>query len=247
MYKYSKYRQKSKKNKKFILSAVFFILIVSLTIPLYFYLKNNIKVKEIIFIGNQHLDRDVLQELLKVRDNDLLFSTSAKQMYKNLKKSPWIKDISIRKELTGRIIIQVDETTPTAILIKSKKPYFIDSSGTILEEIEDPSIIFLPVIMEIDPFENSKTYKEAVALMNFLRDKKTFSNSGQIEIAGSLPEELVIKVDNILIKIGQGDYDKKIKRLESIKEEINNKNVPIEYVDLRFSDQVIVKPLKLKQ
>ncbi len=245
MYKYPKYQQKNKKYNKTILSAILFIFIVSLSTSFYFYLKQNLRVKEIVFVGNQHLDKDDLQNLLKVKENDLLLNISAKQMYKNLKESPWIKDARIRKELSGRILIQIYETAPSAVLIRAKKPYFIDSSGTILEEIEDPSVIFLPVIMEIDPFKNKETYKEAIALLNLINDKKTFSHAGHIEITGLTPDELIIKVDELLIKIGVGDYEKKIERLERIKEEI--KNIAIEYIDLRFSEQVIVKPMKLKQ
>lgn len=241
MYKKSKYQQK---NKKLIFSAVIIIAMVSVTAWLYFYLKQNLYIKEIVFIGNQHISKEYLHEFLKVRDNDLLYSISSRQMHKNLMQSSWVKDVRVRKELSGRILVQLTEAVPAAILYRSKKPFFIDSTGVILEEILDPSVIFLPVIMEIDPFRNENTYKEALALINLFKEKKLMSYSGQLEITGRTPDELSINVDNILIKIGYGDYEKKIERLEKIKEEIKNKNIAIEHIDLRFSEQVIVKPLK---
>lgn len=244
MYKKSKYQQKNHKNKKLIFLVVIVIAMLSVTAWLYFYLKQNLYIKEIVFIGNQHLSKEDLHEFLKIRHNDMLYSISSRQMHKNLMQSPWIKDAVVRKELSGRIVIHISETAPTAILYKSKKPYFIDNRGVILEEILEPSVIFLPVIMEIDPFKNENTYKEALALINLFKEKNLMSYTGQLEITGRTPDDLSIKVDNILIKIGSGDYEKKIERLEKIKEEIKNRNIVIEHIDLRFSEQVIVKPLK---
>lgn len=244
MYKKSKYQQKNHKNKKLIFLVVIVIAMLSVTAWLYFYLKQNLYIKEIVFIGNQHINKEYLHEFIKVRENDLLYSISSRQMHENLIQSPWVKDARIRKEWSGRILVQLSEAIPAAILFRFKKPFFVDSAGVILEEILDPSVIFLPVIMEIDPFKNENTYKEALALINLFKEKNLMSYTGQLEITGRTPDDLSIKVDNILIKIGSGDYEKKIERLEKIKEEIKNRNIVIEHIDLRFSEQVIVKPLK---
>lgn len=244
MYKKTGYQQKNKINKKLILLTVFFIAIFSVTAWLFLHLKQNLYIKEIVFFGNQHLEKEALHEFLRVRNSDLLFNLSARQMHKNLMQCPWIKDVRVRKELSGRILIQISETIPAAILYKSNKPYFVDSSGVVLEEILDPSVIFLPVIMEIDPLKNQDTYKEAIAFINLLKEKNLMSYAGQIELTGKTPDDLTIRVDNILIKIGSGDYEKKMQRLETIQEEIKNRNIAIEYIDLRFSEQAIVKPLK---
>ena len=237
---------KDKRSKVLIYSAVVFITLVMLsaTTWLYIYLRQNIRVKEIIFTGNQHLKNDDLLGILKVAENDFLYRLSSEQMRKNLMKSPWIKDAMVRKELLGRIHIKLTETVPAAILFRLKKPYLVDSTGVILEEITEQSIIFLPVIMEIDPNKNSAAYKEALAFLRLLSEKKLLSYSGQLEITGQTPDDLTIMVDEILIKIGSGDYEKKLERLDKIKEEIKNRNIAIEYIDIRFSEQIIVKPLK---
>ena len=61
--------------------------------------------------------------------------------------------------------------------------------------------------------------------------------------ATSSPEDITLKVDSISIKVGAGDFDKKLERLEAIKDEIQKRNMTIEYIDLRFANKVIVKPL----
>lgn len=244
IYKY-RTEQKRKRTKKIIFLCTFLILILTtLSLLLYTYLKKTLKVTEIIFIGNQHLNRADLKNLMRVSENDPLLSISTKEIYKNIKQSPWVKDVRVRKELSGKIIIQVFETTPTAILFLSKRPYFIDSEGTILEEVIDHSMIFLPIIREIDPLNNPDVYREAITLVNLFKEKKIMISSGQVEIFGNSTDDLTLKIDDLVIKVGSGDYEKKFKRLEKVKDDIMQRYTSIEYIDLRFAEQVIVKQLK---
>lgn len=236
---------KSKNIKKKILllfSIILLIATMSGCIYLFFYLKKNILVKEILFSGAQHLKNEELQQLLKVKKGDPLYGISLVQMHKNLKQSSWVKDAIIRKEVSGVILIKITESFPIAILFKAGKPHLIDNEGVILEEIQEPSVIFLPVIMEIDPDKNTDTYKEAITLIKLLNEKKLLTYSGQLVISGKTPDDLSINVDDLLIKVGRGDYEKKLERLEKIKDEIKNNNIVVDYIDLRFADQIIVKP-----
>ncbi len=210
---------------------------------LFFYLKKSILVKEVVFSGNQHLKEEELHELLKVKKGDPLYSIPLKQMHKNLKQSPWIKDVIIRKEVNGVILIKITESFPVAILFRQGKSYLVDNSGIILEEIQELPVVFLPVITEIDPDKNVAAFKEALAFIRLLNEKRLLAYSGQLEIFGKTPDELAIKADDLLIKIGSGDYEKKLERLGKIKEEIKAKDIIVDYIDLRFSDQVIVKPM----
>ncbi|MCX7913715.1 MAG: FtsQ-type POTRA domain-containing protein [Thermodesulfovibrionales bacterium] len=240
-----KSEQKRKRKKKLILFFTSILLILVCFFSLYFHLKTTLKVTEIVIIGNQHLSKEDIKALMKISENDLLLTTSTKDIYKKIKKSPWVKDVRVRKELTGKIIIQVFEAAPFAILFLSKKPYFVDNNGIILEEVLlDHSMFFLPIIREIDPLNNPDTYKEAITLASLIKEKKIMINYGHVEITGDNPDELTLKIDELLIKVGSGDYEQKFKRLEKVKSDIMQRYSAIEYIDLRFSDQVIVKPLK---
>ncbi len=51
-----------------------------------------------------------------------------------------------------------------------------------------------------------------------------------------------MKIDKIVIKVGKGDIEKKLERLEFVREEIQKRNMTVEYIDLRFANKIIVKP-----
>lgn len=235
-------QKNTKKKTMLVFSAIIFLVLLGGGVWFFLYVKKNILIKEILFSGNQHLKEEELHELIKLKKGDPLYGLSLKQIDQNLKQSPWIKDVIIRKEVNGVILIKIVESYPVAILRSSGKSHLVDNAGVILEQIHETPVLFLPVIVEIDPVRNADAYKEALAFIKLLSEKKLLSHSGQLELSGKTPDELTIKLDDLFIKIGAGDYEKKLERLDTIKEEIKSKNIIIDYIDLRFSDQVIVKP-----
>ncbi len=213
------------------------------SLGIFFLIRHSMPLKEIVFIGNSHLKNEELRALIKIRENDRLFGTSGRNIYDNLKRSPWIKDAVVRKELTGRMLIKVTEGVPVAILSLAGVPYLVDRDGSILEQIRDGAVLLLPVIKDIDPYNNKGTFSEAVNFIKIIHDRRMSAYDGTMEITGQRPEDITLKVDSISIKVGAGDFDKKLERLEAIKDEIQKRNMTIEYIDLRFANKVIVKPL----
>ena len=209
---------------------------------LFYLVRTSVPLKEIVFIGNSHLKNEELRSLIKVRENDGLFGAAGSAIYGNLKRSPWIKEAVVRRELTGRMLIKVTEGVPAAILSLEGVPHLVDRDGGILEQLRDGTVLLLPVIKDIDPYNNKGTFIEAVKFIRIINDRRMAAYDGVMEITGQRPEDITLKIDNISIKVGAGDYTKKLERLEAIKEEIQKRNMTIDYIDLRFANKVIVKP-----
>jgi len=235
--------KRRRERRRFLLTMVSLLLVASAGCATYLLIKHYLLVKEIVVIGNQHLRNEEIGSLIKIRKNDALFGHAGKEIYKELLKSPWIKDAIVRKELSGKVIIRITEAVPVAILNLSEKAYLVDKEGAILEQMREGSVLLLPIINEIDPANNRVTYLEAIKMVNILHEKRALSYSGKLEITGNRPEEISLKLDNILIKIGVGNIEKKLERLRVVKEEIERRNMLVEYVDLRFNDKIIVKPI----
>lgn len=233
-----------KKEKKKINFVVFLLLVFIIAFSAaYFLIKNHMLVKDIAFVGTHHLKNDELNSLIKIKKGDELFGVSGRELYKRLKSSPWIRDAVIKKELSGRVLINVTEAVPVAILSIADRPYLIDREGNILEPMKEGTVLFLPVIKDIDYKNNREAYLEAVRFVDVLHNKRVVSYDGTIEITGQRPEDITLKLDNISIKIGDGDFDKKLERLEFVRDEIEKRNMSVEYIDLRFANKIIVKPV----
>lgn len=231
-------RKRKRRIKKILLFISAFLVIL---ISSYLMFKNYIPVRDIVIMGNYHIKEEELMHLLKIKKGDRLFSVTNKELYNRLKKSPWVNDATVRKDLTGQISISIKEAIPLAILSISGANYLIDKDGKILEQIKYNSEFFLNII-KVDP-DNKETYNEVIRLANLLHHGEFFTE-GSVEISGNRPEDIALKVDNILIKIGTGDYERKLERLRVVKKEVESRNVKVDYIDLRFADKIIVKPLE---
>ncbi|KWT89812.1 cell division protein FtsQ/DivIB [Candidatus Magnetominusculus xianensis] len=189
--------------------------------------------------GNSHLKDSEIFDLMDVKGKNIL-SVNTEIVARRLEASPWIKTSYVRKELPSSILVRVTEKSPAAMLNDGRAMYLIDDSGVKLDAIEKP----MPGIPVINIEEKHKrAYTEAVRLVNVIN--KTGELSGKtIEISGMRPEDISLTLNGLLILMGFGDYEKKLASYFSLKDEIAGRNIAIEYIDLRFANRLIVKPVK---
>lgn len=233
-----------RRRKRSILSATIALLFVALAgLGAYLLITRALVVRDVAFVGNRHLKSDDLSALIGIRPRDRMCATSAREIHRRLMTSPWIKAAAVSKDLSGRIEVRVVEAVPTAVLRLSDKAYLIEGGGTLLEELKETTAFFLPVLHDIDPSAQKETYAEALRLVRVLHDRKLVAYGGSLQITGQRPEDITLTVDHVPIRIGVGDVDRKLERLQFVKDEIERRKLQVEYVDLRFLDRIIIKPV----
>ena len=205
-------------------------------------LTRQFSLEKIIITGNYHLDQEDIVKSMNIKKGKPLLDIRSADINEKLKENPWIKSAALKKQFPGTLLIKIKEAVPIALLSIKKKLYIIDDDGKILERIKGETIPFLPVIKEISP-KNKKDIGEALKLIALLSEKNILSGSESIEI-GTESYGLFMNMDSELIKIGYGDYSAKFERWIELEPEIRKRGVPIKYIDLRFKDSVIIKPMK---
>ncbi len=227
------------KRGTIVLIAVVIISSLVLGVKL---LTRQFSLDEIIVSGNYHLDKEDIVKSMNIKKGNLLLDISSSDINDRLRENPWIKSVALKKQLPGTILIKVKEASPKALLSIKKKLYIIDEDGRILERIKGESTPFLPVIKEISP-KNEKDMKEALKLIDSLTEKNMLNSRESVEI-GVETYGLFMNMDGEIIKVGYGGYSKKFERWLELEPEIRKRGVSIKYIDLRFKDSVIVKPVK---
>jgi cell division protein FtsQ len=230
----------AKKKWPLILTAAVIVFIITgVAVLAYQYLY----IREINFYGNRHLSGDELKKLTGCSTSSRLFSVSTTEIYGRLRKSPWIKQAVVRKDLTGRMDVYITEAVAVSVLMTGENPYLVDREGVILEEMKKAQVYFLPLI-KIDNESAREAFHEAVELAVALQDRKVAAQSGNIEITGTRPEDITLRFDDLTARMGAGEFAKKLEKLYFVKEEISKRSMKVEYVDLRFADKIVVKPLR---
>ena len=226
--------------------AVFvFLFAIAIGISMYIYshsINMLLPVKHFIFTGNRHLTDDELRELTGIRDHESLILISDRKVTQNLLKSSWILSVSIRKELPDTLSFEIKEAVPFALLDMKGHLFLINKSGNLLEEIRGDSIPFLPVLTG-DPFNEKEGFRDALKLVRLMNDRRFSLERDYIEIIVSKPHELTVKIDGTVVIMGSGMYKAKLEKLIELEKKIKNSGILVDYIDLRFANKAIVKPI----
>ena len=206
------------------------------------FLRTAFPLQHIVFSGSEHLSDEDLKSLTGLQSGENLVALPASVIYKNMTASPWIKSLSVRKEFPDTLHINVKEAEPFALLDMDSRHFIVDNKGKLLEELKDSSVPFLPVIIG-NPFEKKEGFGEAIQLVRAIKESGLMSRKNSIEIIAGRPQEMTVNLDGIVVKIGSGEYQEKLARFMELEEEIRARHIPVDYIDLRFANRVVVKPV----
>lgn len=223
-----------------VLSLAVFIMAAALGVKL---ATRSFPVRNITISGNYHLDeREIMNEVKTSYGRDLL-RLSLDEMETRLKQKAWVRNVLLKKQFPDTLMINVSEAVPRALLRRKAEMYLVDSDGHVLERIEDEATPFLPVIVGIDPENDRGGMLESLKLVDALEREDFLSRKESVEIMIK-PYGPVLNMDGEYIKVGYGRYDEKLRRWRDLESEIRKQDIPVDYVDLRYENEVIVKPLK---
>lgn len=231
--------------------AVLIVCIVVGALCVYFYyrihhMQSFCPIQKIVFIDNKRLTDDELMEVAGIKARKSLLTVSCREIGRQMLLSPWIKAASVRKEFPGTLSITIQETEPFALLDVNGHLFLIDERGRILEELKDNAVPFLPTIVS-DPNREKDAFSEALNLVLLLNKKGLTAGRDHVEVIAHKPNSISIVMDGTVIKIGSGAYEEKLERFSLLETDLRERNMPAEYIDLRFGDKAIVKPIISKR
>lgn len=198
--------------------------------------------RELQVSGNNHLSKGDIAALIKIRRSESLFNLRLSEIDQRLRSNAWIKKTYLRWQLPGTLIIDIEEAAPKALLDVGGEMFLVNEEGLVMERLQDAGTPFLPVIKGIDP-RYKKNMSEAMKLISALSAKNIIADKQVLEI-GIDSYGLNVNIDGEFIKVGFGQYSEKFEKWSELEPELRRRGIPIQYVDLRFKDSVIVKPLK---
>lgn len=202
------------------------------------------ELEEVLFVGNSHLSDAELLRLMGVRMGRNLLNVSSEEMTEGLTSSPWVREARLRKEFMHRIRVMVVEAEPVALLRTEKGMYLVDDQGVVLETLDEKTEMFFPIIIASRPESHGEAYGEALLLAQVVKETGLLKNHARVEIVGLEKgvTALSVRVDNVEVRVGHGEYRKKLARYFELSDDIRRRQIDVEYVDVRFANRVVVKP-----
>ena len=204
--------------------------------------KSAFRVRSVVITGNEHLTDEELKTMAGLGNEENLISVSGSRISSKMMESPWIRSVAVRKEFPDRLLINISEAEPFALLDMKGKVFIVDDRGTMLEELRDIAVPFLPIISS-NPFQEKGAFQEAIILAKAIKTTGLLSGKDHIEIISHKTQEMSVNIDGTVVKVGEGEYEDKLARLADIEKEIKDRNISVDYIDLRFANRVLVSPV----
>ena len=228
------------------------ILMVSIAAVAYFLNLPIWAIREVTVSGAKILSADEVKALSGIPLNENLFFANFSQAENNLRKIGAIKTFKIRRFPPATVIIEINERVPMAAVIFPDQSIIIDSDGYIINQnpnltLNIPNMIDLPIIAGVDQNEllknNQIDQKTVATISSIIQRLSRFTELKKLQFNLGGLEEMDLLLDDIL-KVKLGDVEEletKMKTFEKLIARVSGKWSQIEYIDVRYPNEPVIK------
>ena len=100
--------------------------------------------------GNVRLSHDMVLQYGGIREGDNSLAVSIAKVERNLRKTPWVEEVSVKRLLPDRFVIRLKERLPSFWVHKDGVLYYANELGEIIAPVESKNFLSLPTL-RVDP------------------------------------------------------------------------------------------------
>ena len=214
-------------------------------------------VKTVAIRGNRHAKTaDLLAQCGGVVSNNI-FQVDLERLREDLRRQPWVLDVTTRRSLPSTLEVGVTEREPSAIASFEGVAYLVDGTGRVLSEYgpEESSYDF-PVLTGIEGLPRAEAVRRVragAAAVTALAAARPELARRISEVGLSSPDRLELRAsdDSPLLYLDVDDPLRNVDAYEALRPGIARRlpqddegaPVKIAYIDLRYRGRVSVMPV----
>ena len=231
-----------KKNIKLKIVKWIFLLALLATAIILFLLSSVFNITDIVVENNKKISEQEIVNLSGLVKNENMFKTTNKKIKEGIKQNPYIEDVVITRELSGKVKLKVIERTPTYMIKFANGYAYINNQGYILEISEEalqlPIITGFKTSSEEIKAGNRLVVDDLKELENVIKIMETAKNTSiadiitEIDISNSNNYKLVIASEGKTVQFGDlNNINVKILKIEYILEQEKGREGEIYFQD----------------
>jgi cell division septal protein FtsQ len=206
-------------------------------------------VREVEVEGGRKIPKETLLSLTMMEGMPNLFSVKLKEVVKRLEAHPWIEQVRVRKVFPYKIVIQVEERKPMAI-IQLEELYYIDTRGEIFTPVGDRDEYNYPYVtgltrrvLEKDPEEAKRLIAKALELLRIVSQEKVapLEDISEIHMERAFGIQCFTKAEGVEVKMGWEDFEEKLKRLPLVWSDLRKRGFSAISIDCSDLRRMVVK------
>lgn len=212
---------------------------------------SHFRVREVEVEGSRKLSRETLLSLTVMEGMPNLFSVDLKKVVKRLESHPWIEQVSVRKVFPNKILIQVEERKPMAI-IQLGELYYIDTQGEIFSPVGDRDEYNYPYLtgltrpfLEKEPVEAKRMIMKALELLKIVEQEKRspLKELSEIHMERTFGIQCVTKAEGVEVRMGWDHFGEKLERLSLIWSDLRKRGFSAVFIDCSDLQRMVVRKI----
>jgi cell division protein FtsQ len=202
-------------------------------------------VREIQVRGADKVSGNEIVTIAGLRQGMSIWKVELDRIEKKIAKHPWVRRVLVRREFPSRIIIDVEERTPKAI-VAVRKLYYVDSDGAVFKEVAPGENVKFPLltglraedVMAADPAVRRRI-RDAMRLAELMAQR----SHSLSEIHFDALDRLVVYTTSypVALHMGWGDWDEKLDRMERLLSLWKGHEERLASLDMSFRNQVVAR------
>ncbi len=191
--------------------------------------------------------REAVLDLARVRTGGLLLALDLDTVADRVGRHPWVDAVVVRRELPDRLVIEVRERQPAAI-VRLDRLYFADAAGRIFKPVERGEEADVPIVtgftaaaLAADPGGVAARLVEGLRLLETAEARLPVAVS---ELHVDPARGFILRTvadEGLTLVVGEAPFGPKVGRLERILDYLAATGEAAERVDLTLGSRAVVR------
>jgi len=208
-------------------------------------------VREIQVRGGEKFGGNEIVTLAGLKHGMNIWRIEPATIEKKVAKHPWVRRVLVRREFPRRVVIEIEERTPKAIVAMGKL-YYVDSDGVVFKEVGVGESVQFPLLTGLRPDELGnrdlavrRKIQDAVRLSDLMaKDSHTIS---EVHFEAADRVILYTTAYPLALHMGWGDWEGKVQRVDRVLKLWKGHEERLVTLDASFGDQVVARVRRMRQ
>jgi cell division protein FtsQ len=208
-------------------------------------------VREIQVRGGEKFGGNEIVALAGLKHGMNMWRIEPATIEKKVAKHPWVRRVLVRREFPRRVVIEIEERTPKAIVAMGKL-YYVDSDGVVFKEVQAGESVQFPLLtgLRLEELGNRdpvvrRRIQDAVRLSDLMaKDSHTIS---EVHFEAADRVILYTTAYPLVLHMGWGDWEGKVQRVDRVLKLWKGHEERLVTLDASFDDQVVARVRRMRQ
>jgi len=178
------------------------------------------QLRETVVKGAERISREEILSLAEIKPAQNILTVNLKAMARRIQNNVWVKDVSIKRDLPSKLIIEVRERQPIALIKKDEAFYYIERDGVIFTKLGKDQRTDLPILTGFcrKGEDNRDRIRKSIDLLEYLSGYDDISGLKNVsEIYDDRVFGFSLFTENgMCLLLGFDDYERKLQRLKPV-------------------------------